>query len=76
MHCLLTPYHGGHNGPGESTIHAVTNCTLLDIKPLSRMCTVCTKENIAAVVSRVDENREMSILRRSQQFGLMIYHNV
>ncbi|QQP40003.1 Transposable element Tc3 transposase [Caligus rogercresseyi] len=34
------------------------------------MRTVRTEENIAAVASSVNENREMSIRRRSQQLGL------
>ncbi|QQP51831.1 Transposable element Tc3 transposase, partial [Caligus rogercresseyi] len=47
-----------------------TKFTLLDIKPSTRMRTVRTEENFAAVASSVNENREMSIRRRSQQLGL------
>ncbi|QQP37612.1 Putative DD41D transposase, partial [Caligus rogercresseyi] len=75
VHRLLRPYYGRHNRPCESTIRAVitkfrTKFTLLDIKPSTRMRTVRTEENIAAVASSVNENREMSIRRRSQQLGL------
>ncbi|KAK9876160.1 hypothetical protein WA026_011276 [Henosepilachna vigintioctopunctata] len=71
----LPPYYGRHNRPGESTIRAVitkfrTKFTLLDIKPLSRMRTVRTEENIAAVAYSVNEVREMSICNRSQQLGM------
>lgn len=61
--------------PGVSTIRAVitqfrTKFTFFDIKPLSRMRTVRNEENIAAVLSSVNEDREMSIRRRSQQLRL------
>lgn len=54
--------------PGVSTIR--TKFTFFDIKPLSRMRTVRNEENIAAVLSSVNEDREMSIRRRSQQLRL------
>lgn len=80
---LLRPYYGRHNRPDESKIRAVitkfhTKLTLLDIKSLSRMHTVRTEENIAAVASSITEifslyeDCEKLIRRRSQQLGLII----
>lgn len=67
--CVPFVCYGHHNLPDELTIRAVIAnfaTSLLDIELLSCIRTVRTEENVAAVVSTVDEDREMSIRSRSQ----------
>ena len=47
-----------------------TKFTLLDIKPPTRLRTVRTEENVAAVSVSVNDDHQLSIRRHSQQLGL------
>lgn len=60
--------------PNYGTAHTVfaefrSKSTSLDIKLWSRMLTVHSKVNITAVMSSVNEDREMSIPRHFQQLN-------
>ena len=75
VHRALLPFYDRHSRPSEQSIRKIvtkfrTKFTLLDIKPPTRLRTVRSEENIAAVSASVTEDREMSIRRRSQQLGL------
>ena len=75
VHRALLPFYGQFRRPSLSAIRGVvmkfrTKFTLLDIKPSTRSCNVRNEENIAAVAASVQEDRELSIRRRSQQLGL------
>ena len=69
------PFYGQFNRPTEAAIQAIvtkfrTKFTLLNIKPATRLRRLQTEENIAAVSARVTDDHQLSIRRRSQQFGL------
>ena len=75
VHCALLPFYGQFNRPTEAAIRAIvtefcTKFTLSDIKPPTRLCTVRTEENIAAVSASVNDDHQLSIRRRSQSLVL------
>ena len=74
LYRTILPFYGQFNRPTEAAIRAIvvkfrTKFTLLDIEPLIRLCRVRTKENIAAVSASVNDDHQLSIRRRSQQYS-------
>lgn len=72
---MILPFYGQFNRPPEAAIRAIVTkfrikFTLLDIKLPSRLRTVQTEENTAAVSASVSDDHQLSIRRRSQQLGL------
>ena len=75
VHLALLPFYGQFGRASEAAIRSLvtkfrTKFTLLDIKPPTRIRRVRTEENVVAVSASVVADRELSIRRCSQQFGL------
>ena len=73
----LRPFYGRHNRPSETTIRETINkfrssFTLLDIHPPNRVRRARFEANIAAVAESVDEDCDLSIRRRAQEYRAMI----
>ena len=67
--------YGRHSAPSALSIRQIidkleSEFTLLDTKPKNRMRTARSTQNIAAVQASIEENRELSVPRRSQELGL------
>ena len=71
----LREFYGRNNRPAESTIHRLVNKfqssgTLTDTIVPVRQRNARSEANIAAVNESVDEKPNLSVARRSQEFGI------